>query len=118
MSPKFGPKYCALLVGLVGVYFLAGKLGLKLAYVNASTSAVWPCTGIAIAAVLILGYRVWPAIFAGAFLVNITTAGGISTSLAIAGGNTLEDVIAAYLVNRYADGPDVFEPSHNIFKLA
>jgi diguanylate cyclase (GGDEF)-like protein len=118
MSSKFGPKYVALLAGLVGVYFLAGKLGLKLAYVNASTSAVWPCTGIAIAAALILGYRIWPAIFAGAFLVNVTTAGTVSTSFAIATGNTFEALTAAYLMVRYADGRNVFQRSHNIFKFA
>jgi len=115
---KLEPRYVGLLIALIAVYCAAGKLGLQLAFVNASTSAVWPCTGIAIAALLILGYRMWPAIFAGAFLVNITTAGSIATSAAIAGGNALEAVTAAYLVNRYADGRRVFERSHNIFKFA
>jgi len=118
MQRKFDPRNLALLMGLVGVYFLAGKLGLKLAYVNASSSAVWPCTGLAIAALLILGYRAWPAIFAGAVLVNITTAGTVATSLSIATGNTLEALTATYLVRRYADGRDVFLRSHNIFKFA
>jgi len=118
MLHKLASRNLALLMGLIAVYFLAGKLGLKLAYVNASTSAVWPCTGIAIAALLILGYRVWPAIFAGAFLVNITTAGTVATSLSIAAGNTIEAVIATYLVTRYADGRNVLLRSHNIFKFA
>jgi diguanylate cyclase (GGDEF)-like protein len=118
MQGKLKPRYFGPLIAFIAVYYLAGKLGLKLASVNASTSAVWPCTGIAIAALLILGYRIWPAVVAGAFLVNITTAGGISTSAAIAGGNALEAVTAAYLVNRYADGRKVFERSHNIFKFA
>src|SRR5689334_20442142 len=118
MQRKFDPRNLALLVGLFGVYFLAGKLGLKLAYVNASSSAVWPCTGIAIAALLILGYRVWPAIFAGAFLVNFTTAGTIATSLTIAAGNAFEAFTATYLITRYADGRNVFLRSHNIFKFA
>jgi diguanylate cyclase (GGDEF) domain len=118
MHRKLDPRNLALLLGLAGVYFVAGKLGLKLAYVNASTSAVWPCTGIALAALLILGYRVWPAIFAGAFLVNITTAGTVATSFGIATGNTLEALTATYLVGRYADGRNVFLRSHNIFKFA
>jgi diguanylate cyclase (GGDEF)-like protein len=118
MHRKLDPRYFGMLIALIAVYCAAGKLGLRLAFVNASASAVWPCTGIAIAALLILGYRVWPAIFAGAFLVNITTAGSITTSAAIAGGNALEAVTAAYLVNRYADGRRVFERSHNIFKFA
>jgi PAS domain S-box-containing protein len=89
---------------LASVYALAGKLGLALAFVHASATAVWPPTGIALAAVLIWGPRVWPAIFLGAFFVNETTAGSFWTSLAIAVGNTVEAVIAASLVNRFAGG--------------
>jgi integral membrane sensor domain MASE1 len=37
-------------VVLTALYFVAGKLGLKLAFVNASASAVWPPAGIALAA--------------------------------------------------------------------
>src|SRR5467141_1822314 len=90
-------KDLAALAVLAAVYFAAGKLGLKLAFVNASATAVWPCTGIALAAFLILGYRVWPAILAGAFLVNWTTAGSVATSLGISTGNTLEGVVGCYL---------------------
>src|SRR5580704_18496261 len=89
---------------LAAVYFAAGKLGLRLAFVNASATAVWPCTGIALAAFLILGYRVWPAILAGAFLVTWTTAGSLTTSVGIATGNTLEAVAGCYLVKRFASG--------------
>src|SRR5260370_2528618 len=91
-------KDLAGLAVLAAVYFAAGKLGLKLAFVNASATAVWPCTGIALAAFLILGYRVWPAILAGAFLVNQTTAGSVSTSLAISVGNTPKGVAACFLL--------------------
>src|SRR5215470_7857913 len=118
MLRKLESKNIALLIGLLVVYFAAGKLGLRLASVNASTSAVWPCTGIAIAALLILGLRAWPAIFAGAFFVNITTAGTILTSLAIATGNTLEAAAAAYLVMRFAGGRNAFQRSQNIFRFA
>src|SRR2546426_10698504 len=74
---------------LTGVYFLAGKFGLSLAFVHASASAVWPPTGIALAATLLLGCRVWPALFLRAFLVNVTTAGAGWSSLGSAGGRTL-----------------------------
>src|SRR6267143_4751573 len=87
------------ILALTAVYFVAGKLGLRLAFVNASATAVWPCTGIAVAAFLILGYRVWPAILAGAFLVNLTTAGSLANSIGIATGNTLEGVVGCYLIN-------------------
>ncbi len=94
--------------GLTAVYFMAGKLGLGLAYLHASASPVWPPTGIALAVVLLFGLRVWPAILVGAFLVNLTTAGNVETSIAIACGNTLEALLGAWLVNRYAGGATAF----------
>jgi integral membrane sensor domain MASE1 len=91
------------------VYFVAGKLGLLLAFVHASATAVWPGTGIALTAFLLLGSRVWPAILLGAFLVNVTTAGSVLTSIGIATGNTLEGLLGASLVARFANGRRVFD---------
>jgi signal transduction histidine kinase/CheY-like chemotaxis protein len=106
-------------VGIVGglavLYFVAAKLGLLLAALSPSATPVWPPTGIAFAACLMLGYRVWPAIFVGAFLANVTNAGSVGTSLAIAAGNTLEALVGAYLVNRLANGPGVFDRARDIF---
>ncbi|MBI4354842.1 MAG: MASE1 domain-containing protein, partial [Candidatus Omnitrophica bacterium] len=99
------------------IYFAAGKFGLSLAFLNASASPVWPPTGIALAALLLWGYRVWPAILVGAFLVNVTTAGTILTSLGIALGNTLEALAGAYLVNRYAHGRRAFDQPHDLLKF-
>src|SRR6267378_7087703 len=110
-------KYPLSLAGLFGLYVLAGKLGLKLASVHASATAVWPCTGIALAAFLTLGYRVWPAILAGAFLLNLTTAGSVATSIGIAVGNTLEGVVGCYLVSRFAGGQHAFERAQDTFKF-
>ena len=117
MSRLFKPDSPSLYLGLALAYFIVGKLGLKLAFLNASASAVWPCTGIALAALLIFGYRVWPAIFVGGFFVNFTTAGTILTSVSIATGNTLEAVVGCYLVTRFAAGRNAFQRSQNIFKF-
>jgi signal transduction histidine kinase/integral membrane sensor domain MASE1/CheY-like chemotaxis protein len=111
-------RWWLLLAALTGVYVLAGKLGLSVAFLNASASPVWPPTGIALAATLGLGYRVWPAIFAGAFIVNVTTTGSVATSLGIAVGNTLEALLGAALVNRFAGGRAVFERAQTIFTFA
>jgi integral membrane sensor domain MASE1 len=111
------PRELALLAALAGVYFVAGKLGLTLASLNASATAVWPCTGIALAAFLILGYRAWPAILSGAFLVNLTTAGSVATSMGIAVGNTLEGVVGCYLVNRFGGGQRALERAQDVFKF-
>src|SRR3981081_2386595 len=75
------------------IYIISGKIGLSFASVNPSATAVWPPTGIALAAFIFFGTRITPAIFVGAFLVNVTTAGTIPTSLGIATGNTLEGFV-------------------------
>jgi signal transduction histidine kinase len=107
----------ATLLALTAAYFLAGKLGLALALVHASASTVWPPTGIALAAFLVLGRSVWPAILAGAFFVNVTTEGNAATSLGIAVGNTLEGLAGAWLVARFAGGTAAFDHPHQVFKF-
>ena len=104
--------------GVTAAYFAAGKLGLYLAFIQPNASAVWPAAGIAIAALLVAGTVLWPAIFIGAFLVNATTAGTITTSLGIACGNTLEAVCAAFLIQRFANGTGAFDRYHCVFKAA
>src|SRR5881296_2283201 len=111
-------KNAGITVVLAAVYFAATKFGLRLAFVNASATAVWPPAGIALAALILLGYRAWPAIFVGAFLVNVTTAGNVATSFAIATGNTLEALVGAWLVNRFAGGTNVFDRPQGVFKFA
>lgn len=110
--------YGLILAGLAIAYWVAGKLGLQLAFVHPSATAVWPATGLTLAAFLLGGYRVWPAIFLGAYLVNISTAGSMATSLGIAVGNTLEGLVGAYLVIRFANGRNVFDHPHDVLKFA
>lgn len=107
----------SVIVLLASIYFAAGRFGLTLAFVNASTTPVWPPAGIALAALLVFGYRVWPGIFIGAFLVNATTTDSVLASLMIATGNTLEGLIGAYLINRFAHGARVFEHVSDIFRF-
>ncbi|MBI4271524.1 MAG: MASE1 domain-containing protein [Candidatus Rokubacteria bacterium] len=106
------------LLVLAGVYVLAGKLGLVLTFVQAGVPALWPPTGIALAATLLRGYRVWPAILLGAFLVNATTAGSAWTSLGIAIGNTLEGLVGAFLLRRFANGQHAFDHARDALKFA
>ena len=67
---------------------------------------------------LLFGARLWPAIFLGAFLVNLTTAGNTFTSLGIAAGNTLEALAGAWMVQRFAGGIRVFEHAFDVFRFA
>jgi integral membrane sensor domain MASE1 len=103
---------------LAVAYFAAGKLGLALAFLHPSASPVWPPTGIALAALLLAGYRVWPGIFLGAFFVNLTTTGSGLTSIGIGAGNTLEALTGAYLVSRCAGGTRAFERARDVCAFA
>jgi PAS domain S-box-containing protein len=105
------------IVCLAAVYYLAGELGLSLASVNKSVTLVWPPTGIALAAVLLFGYRLWPGVFLGAFLLNLTTSGSLPVSACIAAGNTLEAVAGGWLVRRFASGTKVFDRAFDIFRF-
>src|SRR5205814_3938277 len=118
LMPRRGFSGVTAFVGLTLIYFLAGKLGLKLAFLHASASPVWPPTGIALAALLVFGCRLWPAIFVGAFLVNVTTFGNVFTSLGIATGNTVEAICGAWLVNAFAGGTAAFDRYRTVFRFA
>jgi integral membrane sensor domain MASE1 len=87
---------------LAAVYTAAGTLGLSLAFINPSATAIWPPSGIALAAVLIFGPIAWPGIFLGALLTNELTAGTPATSVFIAAGNTLEALRRCHAAGRPA----------------
>jgi diguanylate cyclase (GGDEF)-like protein len=109
-----------LLIGLAiaAVYAITAKLSLRFASVNPSVTPVWPPTGIALAALLALGTRFWPAILLGSFVVNLTTAVSPLTSAGIALGNTIEVFLGCYLINRFANGIRAFEKTLDIFRFA
>ena len=119
-SLKFGGwvKYVVEVFAIAVVYVALAKFSLALASVNPSASPIWPPTGFALATMLLLGYRIWPAILVAAFIVNATTAGSLYTSLAIATGNTLECVIGAYLINRWSDGLGTFDTPAGVGRFA
>ncbi|MDH3526248.1 MAG: MASE1 domain-containing protein, partial [Gammaproteobacteria bacterium] len=80
------------------LYVVSAELGLQLALIYGNVTAVWPPNGIALAALLLLGTRLWPAIAAGAFLVCFWSDLPWSTSIMVAGGNTLAALVGARLV--------------------
>src|SRR5512141_2603465 len=105
-------------LGVAAIYFLAAKLGLSLAYLNASVSPVWPPTGVAIAAVLWLGYRATPGVVIGALLANyLLTDVPLAAAVGISSGNTLEALTAVYLVRRYVESRNPFNRAFDVLKF-
>ena len=106
------------LFGIGIAYFVLAKIGLTLASINSSTSAIWPATGFALASVLVWGYRVAPAVLVAAFAANVTNVGSIYAATGIALGNTLEALVAAWLINVWCDGRETFATTTGVAKFA
>jgi diguanylate cyclase (GGDEF)-like protein/PAS domain S-box-containing protein len=79
------------------LYIASAEVGLQLAVLHGNVTAVWPPSGIALAALLLFGTRLWPAIAAAAFLVSFWNGLPWLTSLVVAGGNTLAALVGARL---------------------
>lgn len=112
---SLSPKNLPLLALLTLVYFIAARLGLKLALVQPYATPVWLPAGGAIVALLLFGYRVWPAVLVGSFLGHVTALGLVSTSFLIPIGATVEGLAGAYLVNRFAHGVKAFDRAKDVF---
>jgi two-component sensor histidine kinase len=117
-TPASRLRYVVELIVIAIVYAVVAKASLALASINPSASPIWPPTGFALACTLLWGYRVWPAILFGAFIVNATTTGAWYTSLAIGIGNTCESFIGAYLINRWSEGIGTFDTPAGVGRFA
>ena len=87
---------------------------MKLAILQPFSTPIWLPAGGAIAAFIIFGYRVWPAVFIGSFLGHVSTIGLVSTSFIVSAGATLEGLAGAYLVNKFAHGVKAFETAKDV----
>jgi integral membrane sensor domain MASE1 len=92
-----------MLVGLAVVYYGTAKLGLNLAFETPSVTAVWAPTGIALAALVLFGFHLWPGVALGALAANVGTGVPLLAVLGITAGNTLEALVGAYLLVRVVD---------------
>ena len=96
-------RYVLQLAFVFALYFGAGKLGLAVPFTSSNVSPIWPAAGVAVAAVLIWGIQIAPAIAFAAFLVNFLTPVPTFASIAIGLGNASSAVIAGYLLKHFAD---------------
>ena len=104
----FEPSNLATIAFVAFIYFVVGKIALRQPTANDSVTAIWLPAGISLAALLLRGYRAWPGVYLGAFLLSVTITGSILLSLPLALGNTLTVLFATYLINRYAHGRSAF----------
>jgi PAS domain S-box-containing protein len=86
------------LIGTGVLYFLAGMAGLAVPFTAGNVSPVWPASGVALACLLLFGWRCWPAIYLAAFLVNYFWHLPLLPALGLAGGNTAAALAGAFLL--------------------
>jgi PAS domain S-box-containing protein len=106
-------------------YFIVGWLASFLAISPGYASPLWPSAGVALSAVLILGYRIWPGILLGSFLINISISLTYNSQLTaafiiaiiISSGATLQALVGGYLLKRYANVPNDLVKEKDIFRF-
>ena len=123
LADAFATENLLTLFVLALAYFVTGKFGQKLAIPSPSATAFWPPAGISLAAVLLRGRRVWPAIFVASFFVNLTTPPAVPGPLLTVGAlglgavNALTALIGAQLVNRFANGTRAFYTPRDVLRF-
>lgn len=103
---------------LAAAYVGLGRLGLAIGSFAGNVAPVWPASGLAVAALVILGLRAWPAITIGAFVINAITGVPLLASAGMATGNTAEAVIGAYLFQRAVLGTGRIARVRDVLMLA
>jgi len=97
------------LVALLAVaYFAAAKVSLLAAIPPGYATAIWPPSGIALAALLLAGNRLWPGVWLGSFAANLTIEGALLASAIIATGSSAQSFAVATMVRRYLGVPRNF----------
>lgn len=117
----------AKVTALAGAYVATGALGLTLALPPGYVTAVWPPSGIALAALLLWGPRMWPGIWLGSFLVNVVVSvasegpginpTGLAVAFSIATGSTLQALVGAFLQRRFLGVDRIFESGETILSF-
>lgn len=88
------------ILAVFAVYMLAGEAGLLTPFTSGNVSPFWPAAGVALAGVLLFGYRIWPAVALGAFIVNFFTGVPHIAAAGMALGNTIGPLCGAWLLHR------------------
>ncbi|HEY9614804.1 MASE1 domain-containing protein [Allocoleopsis sp.] len=103
------------------IYFGLAKGSLVFAAVNGYATPIWPASGIALAAILLLGYHLWPGVFLGGcmahFIGEQLTGTAILSGLCIGMGNAVGTVLAAYLIKRSMENHQPLNRVRDVFSF-
>ena len=110
-------RFLGLLIFLFLAYVISAKASLAVSHLNPRAAPLWIPTGLMLAAFLLRGYRIWPAIFLGSLFVNLTVGDSLTVAIGIAAGDTLEGLIGSFLVKKFANGVQAFSNPSGVFRF-
>ena len=110
-------RYAVQITALAALYFVVAKLSLLSAIPPGYATSVWPPSGIALAVILLYGRRIWPGIWIGAALVNLTVQSSVVAAVMIGSGNAIEALVAAALIKRQIGVPRHFQRGEDVFRF-
>ena len=116
-NPKSLAIYLLKIFILALIYHFAARLGLQMAYVQINTSPVWPPTGIALAALLLFGYNLWPGITLGVLFGSLLTGAQLNLAFGMALGNTLEALVGAIILKQFFDFHNAIDRVQDVIGL-
>src|SRR5882672_4618798 len=102
-------------VVLIALYFIGGLIGKKTSFLSGSVALVWPPAGIALAAMLLFGYRFWPGVALGAVLFSFMNGmpfGFFTLGSAI--GNTVGAIVCAFLLKQFIAFDNAMERTRDV----
>lgn len=116
-------RYRWSVAALAVAYFIAARLTLLLAFPGTNATLIWMPTGLALAVLLLWGYRFWPGIAVGALLANLSQFLGLGlafpvalvTASGMAVGSTLEALVGVYLIRRLTGSSHPFDRGRDVF---
>ena len=110
--------YTLELIAIATAYFGLALSGLLVPWINPTATPLWPPTGLALALMLIRGYRIWPAILVGAFFSTAVDGGALSEAACIALGTPIAALAGAWLIDRWSHGRDTLATPLGVAKFA
>jgi PAS domain S-box-containing protein len=110
--------YVLELVAIAVGYFGLAISGLLIPWINPTATPLWPPTGLALALILIRGYRVWPAIVVGAFFSTAVGSGSLAEATCIALGTPVAALAGAWLIERWSRGRGTFATPLDVARFA
>lgn len=113
---------CLFLTILIATaYVVMAKWGFLYALNPGFATAFFPSSGIAVAALLIFGIQIWPAVFLGSLIANfmnsISTLDSVSfyVNFGIAIGSTLQTAIIAYILGKLTPSNYLLSTHRHVF---